>query len=110
MIDDVPELTITEALALLERDEATFVDVRDGGSYEWARIPGALAVTDANVEEFVAAAQPGRTVVVYCYHGHSSLGGAAFFLSRGLERVFSLHGGYTAWNHAGFPSEGASIR
>jgi len=94
----VPELTADEALELLEAGAATFVDVRDLGSFRAGHIPGALHVNDHNVRKFVNDADPQRTTVVYCYHGNSSLGGAAFFQSEGLADVYSMTGGFAAWH------------
>ena len=34
---------------------------------------------------------------MYCYHGNSSLGGAAHLLSKGFEEVYSMSGGFAAW-------------
>ncbi|MBJ95069.1 MAG: hypothetical protein CMP23_11435 [Rickettsiales bacterium] len=93
----VPELAVEQALALLEANEAIFVDVRDPSSWRAGHIPGALNVGDHNVQDFVATAAKDRTTVVYCYHGHSSLGGAAFFLDEGFTEVYSMSGGFAAW-------------
>ena len=78
-------------------DEAVFVDIRDPESYAAAHIPGAVRIDDANVEQFVAAADKSRTLIVYCYHGITSQGGAAYFQQRGFAEVYSMSGGFCAW-------------
>jgi thiosulfate sulfurtransferase len=35
--------------------------------------------------------------VVYCYHGHTSLGGAAYLMDQGFTEVYSLIGGFERW-------------
>jgi thiosulfate sulfurtransferase len=100
----IVEVDCDEALALLEADAATFIDVRDGSSYAYAHVPGALHVGDHNIGEFVASADKDRTVVVYCYHGNSSLGGAAYLTEHGFADARSMAGGFTAWHSR--PSEG----
>ncbi len=36
-------------------------------------------------------------MVVYCYHGNSSLGATAFLLENGFKNVASMSGGFEAW-------------
>ncbi|MCO4773926.1 MAG: thiosulfate sulfurtransferase [Deltaproteobacteria bacterium] len=92
-----PEISPEGAQALLEAGSATFVDVRDGSSYRSGHIPGALHVGDHNIGEFVSAADKSRPVVVYCYHGNSSLGGASYLRSQGFEQVWSMSSGWAGW-------------
>lgn len=102
---DLPEIDVPQAKLLLEAGTATFVDVRDPHSFKASHVPGAIHVDDDNVRHFVASADKDTTMVVYCYHGHNSLGAAAFFLDQGFATVSSLSGGFTAWHAAGGASE-----
>lgn len=104
-MDELPEIEFAQAKQLLDDKSATFVDVRDPASFEQAHIPGALHVNDHNVQEFVATSDKQRPVVVYCYHGHSSLGATAFFIDQGFADVVSLTGGFAGWHHEGGPEE-----
>ncbi len=94
---DPREISVEEAHDLLEAQAAVFLDVRDRGSWRSGHIPGALHIGDHNIHEFVADAQREQTTVVYCYHGYSSLGGAAFLNSEGFSDVYSMTGGFAAW-------------
>jgi thiosulfate sulfurtransferase len=96
---DVEEIEAAQVREFLASGCA-FVDVRDAGSYESAHIPGALHLTDANVGTFIAAADKAKPVVVYCYHGHNSLGGAAYLMEHGFEKVYSLAGGFESWRRS----------
>ncbi len=91
------EISAEDAHALLEAQGAVFLDVRDRGSWRSGHIPGALHIGDHNIQEFVADAQRERTTIVYCYHGYSSLGGAAFLNSEGFSDVYSMKGGFAGW-------------
>ena len=102
---DLPEIDVPQAKLLLEAGTATFVDVRDPYSFKTSHVPGAVHVDDDNVKQFVADADKAATVVVYCYHGHNSLGATAFFQDQGFSAVSSLNGGFTAWDAAGGASE-----
>lgn len=96
---DVEQIEFAQARELLASGCA-FVDVRDAASYESAHIPGAFHLTDGNVGAFIAASDKAKPVVIYCYHGHSSLGGAAYLMEQGFERVYSLAGGFESWCRA----------
>lgn len=95
-MDEISQIDVGQAKELLASG-ATFVDVRDPASYEAAHVPGALPLTDANVEQFVANTDKTKPVVVYCYHGNSSQGGAAYLMDQGFQKVYSLAGGFELW-------------
>ena len=94
---EIPQIQINRAKEKLDRREALFVDVRDPGSYRAAHIPGAVHLHDGNVQEFVENIDKEAAVVVYCYHGNSSLGAAAYFIENGFKNVASMSGGFEAW-------------
>ncbi len=95
-MDTIPEVDIATAKTLLA-EGAIFMDVRDPASYSAAHVPGARHVNDHNVMQFVNETDPDAKVVIYCYHGHSSLGGAAFLMEQGFSDVASMTGGFEAW-------------
>lgn len=93
----IPEIDIAEAKKKFDGKECTFVDVRDPSSYREAHIPGAVHLHDGNVHEFVEQSDKEQPLIVYCYHGNSSLGAVAFFLENGFKNVASMSGGFEAW-------------
>jgi|SRR5687767_10464629 thiosulfate sulfurtransferase len=94
---EIPRIEIHEAKERLDQEQAVFVDIRDPASYRAAHIPGALHLHDGNVQDFVQNTDKEKPVVVYCYHGNSSLGAAAYFLENGFKNVASMSGGFEAW-------------
>jgi thiosulfate sulfurtransferase len=96
-MDSIPEIEVAAAAARVGDGRTLFMDVRDPGSYRAAHIPGALRIDDATIADFLQDTERDRPVIIYCYHGHSSLGGAAFLLENGFREVFSLRGGFEAW-------------
>ncbi len=96
-MNEIPEIQMPEAKNKLDRKECVFVDIRDPASYQAAHIPGAVHLHDGNVQEFIDSANKEREVIVYCYHGNSSLGAVAFFLENGFKTVASMSGGFEAW-------------
>ena len=95
--EDIPEIDVAGAAEHLAGESALFIDIRDPGSYSQSHIPGALQLDDTSVQSFLSETAKDRRIIVYCYHGNSSLGGAAFFLSNGFQEVYSMSGGFEAW-------------
>ncbi|MGH7845610.1 MAG: thiosulfate sulfurtransferase GlpE [Candidatus Binatia bacterium] len=93
----IPQIQIREAKQKLDQQECLFVDIRDPASYRAAHIPGAVHLHDGNVQEFIESADKDRAVIVYCYHGNSSLGAVAYFVENGFKNVASMSGGFEAW-------------
>jgi thiosulfate sulfurtransferase len=94
---DIPQIQIHEAKNKLDQKNCLFVDIRDPGSYQAAHIPGAVRLHDSNVQDFIEKTDKDAEVVVYCYHGNSSLGATAYFIENGFKNVASMSGGFEAW-------------
>jgi thiosulfate sulfurtransferase len=97
-------ISAEQASALIAERSPVLVDVRDQGSYQAARIPGALFLDNQSVQAFVEDADKAVPVVVYCYHGNSSQGAAAWLASKGFAEVYSLDGGFEGWRGR-YPAE-----
>jgi len=97
---NIPQIQIHDAKQKLDNEGALFVDIRDPSSYGQAHIPGAIHLHDGNVQEFVQNTDKEKDIVVYCYHGNSSLGATAFLLESGFRNVASMAGGFEGWRQA----------
>jgi thiosulfate sulfurtransferase len=58
-------------------------------------------LSDANIQPFVAGTDRSKPIVVYCYHGHTSQGAAAYLLDQGFQEVYSVMGGFEGWKVTG---------
>jgi len=101
---DIRCIPATDAQQLMQAHALTIVDIRDPHSFADSRIPGAIHLSDQNLQEFLDTADPEQPVLVYCYHGISSQNAAAFLLERGFETTYSLDGGFEGWR-GGYPVE-----
>ena len=90
-------LSVDQLKTMLDEQEVVLLDTRDDASYQAGHIDGALRLDDRSVTSFVNDTEKTCTVVVVCYHGHSSQGAANFLADQGFSDVYSLDGGYTAW-------------
>ncbi len=96
----VPEIDVQAAREWLKSGEAVFLDIRDPGSHAAGRIPDSQHLHDGVVESFLEETPRDSKIVVYCYHGNSSLMAAAWLLEQGFQTVYSLAGGFEAWHLA----------
>ncbi|MEQ3636787.1 thiosulfate sulfurtransferase GlpE [Alcanivorax sp.] len=84
----------TEGKALFDQGEALFVDIRDPANFAAGHLQGALHLSQANVDQFLANTAQDRALVVYCYHGNSSQSASDWLTEQGFNNVVSLDGGY----------------
>lgn len=91
------EISPTDAADKLSDSQTHFLDVRDSASHEAAHIPGSRHLTDQSVQEILDETPKDETVIVYCYHGNSSLQAAAWLSEQGFADVYSMSGGFETW-------------
>ena len=94
---EIPQIPIHEAKKKLDDKGCLFVDIRDPGSYQSAHIPGAIHLNDGNIQDFLQTTEKDKDIVVYCYHGNSSMGATGYLLENGFTNVASMSGGFEAW-------------
>ena len=90
-------ISSTDAKTMMETRDVTVIDVRDPGSFDAGRIDGAIHVSDANVQDFIATSDKSMPLLVCCYHGNMSQGAADYFSEQGFTETYSLDGGYEGW-------------
>lgn len=88
---------VREAEALLQRKDVLVLDVRDSDSFARGHIPGALNVSIASVSPLVEQTSKSTSVLIYCYHGYASQEYAQLFADFRFREVYSLDGGFEAW-------------
>jgi thiosulfate sulfurtransferase len=90
-------INVTEAKALMD-EGAVVVDIRDPQSFAAGAIPGAVHLSVGMIDNFLATHDVACPLIVCCYHGNNSQGAAHFFSEKGIEKAYSLDGGYEAWS------------
>jgi thiosulfate sulfurtransferase len=91
------QISTTDAKAMLDQGDVTLVDIRDAQSFAQGHIEGATHLDNSSVQDFIESADPDKPLIVYCYHGHSSMSAASFLCEKGFEEVYSMDGGYELW-------------
>ena len=104
----VPELSIEEVKAKLERGESfRLIDVREGEEFARGHLPGAESVCKGILERDIEEKAPDAEtpVVLYCGGGFRSALAGDNLQKMGYKKVASMWGGWRAWSEAGFPTE-----
>ncbi len=103
----VKEVTVAETLARLAANpKAVLVDVREDNEWQAGHAAPAKHLGKGIIERDIDAAIPGRDteIILYCGGGfRSALAGDAL-QKMGYRNVWSMAGGWRAWNAEGGPT------
>lgn len=101
------EISPEKALELIQNENAFLADVRDVRRYVYSHAQGAFHLTNESYGRFLDEVDYEDPVIVMCYHGVSSRNTAQFLVEQGFDQVYSVKGGFDAWERGGFPIETA---
>ncbi|NOI31953.1 thiosulfate sulfurtransferase GlpE [Vibrio coralliilyticus] len=104
-MDQFQHIDVAGAQALLEQGDARLVDIRDPQSFAVAHPEAAFHLTNDTITKFMDEVEFEQPVLVMCYHGISSQGAAQYLVNQGYEQVYSVDGGFEAWQRAQLPVE-----
>ncbi|GGA89069.1 rhodanese-like domain-containing protein [Neiella marina] len=95
-----------ELTMLVNRDNATVVDIRAVDSFRKGHIAGAKnitasKITESNRSELEKLA--GKPIIVVCEAGMTANKACATLKQLGLENIYSLRGGMNEWRQANLP-------
>lgn len=90
-------ISVNEVVTMLEDEQLVIADIRDPNSFQASHIKGAEHLNNSNIGEFMLQKDYEQPIVVVCYHGISSQGAANYLVEQGFDEVYSLDGGFSAW-------------
>ena len=105
----IAETTVDDVRAWQTSGRAfTLVDVREDREWNQGHVVGAIHLGRGVIERDIVAAIPDKDaeIVLYCGGGFRSALSADNLQKMGYRRVWSLAGGWKAWNAAGLPIAG----
>ncbi len=94
-----------QAKELIDSGTVQVVDVREDWEYANGHIPQAKLVPLKKIIANAQAHVQGDNVVFVCEVGQRSAVAAEFAAALGLEHIYNLEGGTSAWRELGFPIE-----
>lgn len=100
-----PSLSPAQLTALVNREDAVVLDLRDASEYRQGHIVSSINMPVAKLGERIAELERyrERPVVVVCKMGHHSGAVAKTLREKGFARVFRLGGGILEWQGAQLP-------
>ena len=103
----VREVSVEQALERMKRG-ARLIDVREDDEWRRGRARGAEHIGRGVIERDIETAVPERDaeLILYCGGGYRSALAADNLGRMGYTNVYSMAGGWRAWNEAGAPVEG----
>ena len=103
------KMTVTDARTVAsESADAVIVDVRTPTEYEMSHIPDAInvSVQADSFEQMLTELDPSKTYIVHCTKNPADGRSSRAMLRMqelGFKTLYSLEGGYIAWQEAGLP-------
>lgn len=104
----VRELTVEESRARLAANgEAQLIDVREDREWQQGHAAGALHMGRGIIERDIERHFPDREreLILYCGGGYRSALATDNLQKMGYTNVYSMDGGWKAWQQSGAPAE-----
>ena len=101
----IPTLSPAQLTALVNREEAVVLDLRDAAEYRAGHIVDSIHMPFSKLSERVAELERYREkpVVVVCKMGHQSGAVARNLRQKGFAKVYRLGGGIMEWQSSQLP-------
>ena len=96
-------LSVKEAVNLVNRENAVFVDLRPAQSYREGSIPSARNLPADEFEQKAATLPRNKPLILVCDTGRDSAKMAGVLRGKNTENVYTLAGGMGAWKADGMP-------
>ena len=104
----IKEVTVTETQDRLNANaNAKLIDVREDNEWDAAHAAGAIHLGKGIIERDIEATAPDKSteLVLYCGGGYRSALAADVLQRMGYTNVWSMAGGWKAWQESGAPVE-----
>jgi rhodanese-related sulfurtransferase len=104
--EQVREISVEETLKKVENG-TPLIDVREDNEYENGHAKGATHIGRGVIERDIIGKFPDKNqeLILYCGGGFRSALAADNLQKMGYTKVFSMAGGWTAWQEADAPTE-----
>jgi len=100
----IREVTVAESQQRMrESKDVKLIDVREDNEWDVAHAAGAIHLGKGIIERDIETTVPDKNaeLILYCGGGYRSALAADVLQSMGYTNVFSMAGGWKAWNEAG---------
>ena len=101
------DVSVLEAVQLINRRDAVVIDVRDAGEYAAGHIGNARNIPEAQLAERIKDLEKfkARPIIISCRSGGRAAHAGDVLRKHGFGEVFALRGGIAAWRQSSMPLE-----
>ena len=101
----ITALNPTEAMQLINHDDAVILDIRESGEYQEGHIPDSRNFPFSGLKGRLRELEKlkSKPIIVYCRSGARAASVANLLKKSGFQTVHNLSGGLTAWQNANLP-------
>lgn len=106
LTSSVKQVTPTQLTLLVNREDATVIDIRAEADFKKGHITGARHLSAEQINTQATTGLENKKdapIIVVCQAGMSAQGVAAKLNKQGFARVFVLQGGMNTWTGANLP-------
>ena len=107
LVTGAKDVTVQEAVQLINRRDAVVLDVRDATEYASGHIPNSRHIPAGEVEKRLKELEKlkSRPILVSDRTGNRAAATCALLKKNGFQEVFPLKGGVLGWQQAALPIE-----
>lgn len=107
MIYKIKSVSASQAIGLINRDDAVVVDVCEPKEFQAGHLPNAINMPLTKLSGNIGALgkYKDKPIIVACRTGNRSLKGAITLKKGGFDNVYSMSGGLAAWQKDNLPIE-----
>ena len=98
-------IDVEEAKRMIDEGNVQVIDAREPWEHAECHVPGSLRIQHMAVLLQADKLATDRPILFICKSGQRSAVAAEFAASLGLEDLYNVEGGHTAWQAAGYPME-----
>ena len=98
-------ISIKDAVVLINRHPTFLVDVRNAGEFERSRINNSVNIPLDKLAESIDKLKKNsnKTLIIYCQKGFQSVQAVKILNKLGVDSVVSIEGGLEAWRKENLP-------
>lgn len=90
-------LSVDEVNSKRHDENIIVIDIRDSEAYQAGHIPGAVHFDKNELNTFMQNTDKKQAIIFYCYRGISCQTVAQYFSEQGFTEIYSMDGGFEAW-------------
>lgn len=104
-LNKIPQLSINDAVRLLNDDDVVVLDVREANEYSSGHLRDAIHIPVSALNKRISEIEKHKNskILAYCRSGNRSNTACRLLSKQGFENVNNMSGGIIGWSSANLP-------